>query len=1492
MTGDIRPLLNDVLNDSLKGVSGVCPGSQPCWFCTWDQSPNRMAGIDSDDHHELGGAWPLAMAPNGSKLVVGASIDNLLVELDRETTRGDEFGRIEPADFGNASMQARVLAMHPGGEWLTAAGDGGSGDELALFELGSAGPVGLQAVQGTFDTISALAFSPNGRNLYVADSAAGQIKQFAVGVNGQEPVLQPKSTAEHDESVTPQVLLAGVAGMAISPDGKYLYAAVPDEHVVTVFEIEADGADEADGALVAVESYPLQNSAGGIAAVTIVAGHDRVYAGGGQTIVEFERAAADGSLGDKREFVAGSGTAPRIRGINNLALSVDGRVLVASSAGSDKSVSLFRRSPGEEMAFVHSSTLPDELRPNAVVVDGNGEHLYVTATSSAVDGTQDPESSAVLAYSLAGPASCDVPDQNQMGSGDIEDVALELPAGQTMTVIIAAAVKSGTPNGVEIDNQATLTDPGTGSGEPDKHYSENVSVVVKNLTGLFVDYDDSETGTAVPGEDFHVAFDIKNSGPASVDGLEVNAVLPLSAGTADGFLDDTVEWACSATGNACCNPGYGEAQCGRQGEVTGAGLLRNQKVNVGIDGELHFSLGGRVHPEAGPSGQLDGEVQLVMPQDIEPVDEEHLYAAISAELEARADLVLIKESLGVDSSAERPVVNYRIAVENRGPSAARGVRVEDPLHDDSLDGEGASWTCEVVDDGSGGAYGEDVLPDSCCDFNGQTAACENKVLGNTSGPIAQDIALAPGASVVFEIDVPVDDDEAKEVTNKATLRLPSGLVDPDLSNNTRELSTRVLTEVDLKISKEILAADSVTPGNEVQFMITVTNDGPDGVPVVVEDKFKPYLNDIAWSCDATTPTPGDLTHNESLSRGLDSELDEGRDVLTSADGHHVYVLLAGRPAAEDKEKPAAIAVFERNIVPGPDFGALTLLETEVDGVDDPDDSGMRVEGLAGARAMALSPDQRHLYVAAADANAVTVFSRKHIKGSEDFGELVFVESRALDSSEPSDSVTPVTGLDGAADVAVSHDGKHVYVTGRRDNAVAIFARNDSTGALSFEGQAGAGDDGLENALWGASSIHVAPNDRDVYVSSAGLAAFSGYSWRHDEYQSVPVHFLDGENSRELEWFSQVEPVAVPELDNDPEEGNVDRLELAFEHRFSFDEDSDGCVDIGVVQYSNNGGRDWKDIDGTEARFVQGGGYTDTLDMDADNPLAGARGWCGKSADFDTGFDSVVLDLTGLVEFGDSLALRLGFGRGNGGGEDAGWWIGDVRLVVIDGEDESETVLLDAPVPEAAQGQGSLVHFVRQDDKAEVGFGGLSVAEDGVYSIDLTGSVKPRADFSHMDREAENIYVGGRDGTIVVYGRNADSGALAHEQTLADLDGFDTQALDGLAALSTSLDGEHVVAAAAGSSSLVVFRRQPFVGILDAMQVLGAAAEGSGGIPLGINGVQGVVFSDDGQHVFSAGQDGSLGVFDRAAPDPTFNFLEAVFDGEDDGTGNDTIASGP
>jgi 6-phosphogluconolactonase (cycloisomerase 2 family) len=47
-----------------------------------------------------------------------------------------------------------------------------------------------------------------------------------------------------------------------------------------------------------------------------------------------------------------------------------------------------------------------------------------------------------------------------------------------------------------------------------------------------------------------------------------------------------------------------------------------------------------------------------------------------------------------------------------------------------------------------------------------------------------------------------------------------------------------------------------------------------------------------------------------------------------------------------------------------------------------------------------------------------------------------------------DGMGGTDGLAGVSDVVVSPDGAQVYVVGRLDDAVAVFARNGSTGALS------------------------------------------------------------------------------------------------------------------------------------------------------------------------------------------------------------------------------------------------------------------------------------------------------------------------------------------------------------------------------------------------------------------------------------------------------------
>ncbi len=149
-------------------------------------------------------------------------------------------------------------------------------------------------------------------------------------------------------------------------------------------------------------------------------------------------------------------------------------------------------------------------------------------------------------------------------------------------------------------------------------------------------------------------------------------------------------------------------------------------------------------------------------------------------------------------------------------------------------------------------------------------------------------------------------------------------------------------------------------------------------------------------------------------------------------------------------------------------GALTFIEVEIDGVG-------AVDGLAGANAVAVSPDGRHVYVASRSEDALAVFSRDAATGT-----VTFVEVHK-------DGLAGVDGLDAAESVTVSPDGKHVYVAGETDNAVVAFSRETDTGSADFgkltfvEAEFdGLGDvDGLE----GADGVTLSPDGLHVYVAS-------------------------------------------------------------------------------------------------------------------------------------------------------------------------------------------------------------------------------------------------------------------------------------------------------------------------------------------------------------------------------------------------------------------------
>ena len=193
--------------------------------------------------------------------------------------------------------------------------------------------------------------------------------------------------------------------------------------------------------------------------------------------------------------------------------------------------------------------------------------------------------------------------------------------------------------------------------------------------------------------------------------------------------------------------------------------------------------------------------------------------------------------------------------------------------------------------------------------------------------------------------------------------------------------------------------------------------------------------------------------------GVDG-LKGAHSVTVSPDGKHVYA--AGN--ADD-----AVAVFSRD----PTTGALTLVEVHKDG-----EGG--VEGLDGSHSVTVSPDGKHLYAAGAGDSAVVVFSRDSTTGA-----LTFVEFQK-------DGAAGVDGLRGSHSVTVSPDGKHLYVAGDGDDAVAAFSRDSTTGALTFlefQSNGSGGVDGLD----GIRFVTVSPDGKHLYSASVfddAVAVFS------------------------------------------------------------------------------------------------------------------------------------------------------------------------------------------------------------------------------------------------------------------------------------------------------------------------------------------------------------------------------------------------------------------
>lgn len=187
----------------------------------------------------------------------------------------------------------------------------------------------------------------------------------------------------------------------------------------------------------------------------------------------------------------------------------------------------------------------------------------------------------------------------------------------------------------------------------------------------------------------------------------------------------------------------------------------------------------------------------------------------------------------------------------------------------------------------------------------------------------------------------------------------------------------------------------------------------------------------------------------------------------SPDGKHVYACGGVAGIAGDDDN--AIAAFSRHAM----TGALTYIAAYFD-----DQDGGAADGLFSCRDVEVSPDGKHVYTCASSEDEIGWFSRNAMTGVLTFGGVV------------TDGASGVDGLDGCEDTVLSPDGKHLYAAGRADDAVAVFSRNTTSGALTFvefEKHLVGGVTNMDRPI----AIDVSPDGKHIYVAAGSNGNFTG-----------------------------------------------------------------------------------------------------------------------------------------------------------------------------------------------------------------------------------------------------------------------------------------------------------------------------------------------------------------------------------------------------------------
>lgn len=250
-------------------------------------------------------------------------------------------------------------------------------------------------------------------------------------------------------------------------------------------------------------------------------------------------------------------------------------------------------------------------------------------------------------------------------------------------------------------------------------------------------------------------------------------------------------------------------------------------------------------------------------------------------------------------------------------------------------------------------------------------------------------------------------------------------------------------EVSYKQSFEVVTSDTLVPTQPTALVLV-----PDGTRAYVANRLDHSL--AQFGIDAAGNWQKRIVYAESPTNGLAAPV----QLVLSHDQSHLYVL--GDPNG-NADTLAEFAIDAAT-------GNLAFKKLHTNGAGD-------LSGLVAPAGIAVSPDDAHVYVTSSGDHRVLVFAR------QSDGTLTFVNS-------VQDGTGGVDGLNGADQIAISADGKSVYISSGVEHSIATFRRESSTGALSFLNVLVDGVSGVDGLL-GAHAIALSDDGAHVYVGGLG-----------------------------------------------------------------------------------------------------------------------------------------------------------------------------------------------------------------------------------------------------------------------------------------------------------------------------------------------------------------------------------------------------------------------